>query len=50
MRNYEYDKCYLSQTSDTVDSTPIKLHTAPDSVHSRPYHHDVAPWEGYVIL
>ena len=41
---------YLSQRSDTIDSTPVKLHTAPDAVHARPQHHHVVGWEVDVVF
>lgn len=32
---------HLPQSPDAVDSTPVKLHTAPDPVDPRTQHHDM---------
>ena len=40
----------LPEFSDTSHSTPIKLHTAANPIHSRSNHHAGAPFKVNVIL
>ena len=40
---------HLSKFGDTLDRTPIELHTTSDPVHPGADHHDVSPGERQIV-